>query len=72
MGHDNKPGVRPYGLFNLLQGDPAIIGRENREGEPSFPFKRMQGAEYGVVLQFRRDRVERRFLVFHKPVDEQV
>ena len=51
----------------------AVIGeRENGEGEPPFAFKRMQGAEYGVVLQFCRDCVELRFLVFHKPVDEQV
>ena len=69
MSHDNKPGVRPYGLFDLLQRDTTIIGRENGEGEPPFPFKCMQGAEYRVVLQFSGNRVERRFLVFHKPVD---
>ena len=46
--------------------------RHDGKREVSFPGKGMQRAEYGVVLQFCRDRVERVFLFFCKPVDEQV
>ena len=73
MRHDDKPGIGLYGFFDGRQGDTVRHrkGSIERVSRPS-PFKRMQGAENGVVLQFCRDGVERGLLVFYKPVDEQV